>query len=66
MILILSCMMVDCHNVDHNYLSSASTIKLDSTLARKMPRSTTFASKRGLLLHMSGRGQAELEEVEHV
>ena len=41
MILIVSCMMVDCHNGNHNYLSSASTIQLDSSWARKMPRSSS-------------------------
>ena len=55
MILIVSCMMVDCHNGNHNYLSSASTIQFDSSWARKMPRSSS-ASEWAPISHLRVAG----------
>ena len=55
MILIVSCMMVDCHNGNHNYLSSASTIQFDSSWARKMPRSSS-ASEWAPISHLRAAG----------
>ena len=55
MILIVSCMMVDCHNGNHNYLSSASTIQFDSSWARKMPMFSS-ASEWAPISHLRAAG----------